>query len=447
MDEKEKEEKIVNNNKGLLLDCYTYDSEYLGLFSYKNKRSKDISNKTLFLQEEKYIFRIENEIDERPQHYSEKYKDKEEEYICKVIVDDFNFILRRPFTKDLERLKNKFFYVINTFGKYDEEQFNIKNEEFYLDEGDIFKLSFHLFLIRTIYIKDKIEPNEKEEKNIYDIHNLDPENHVPKINTCYDPNILNEKNYCIHIVKDLEEGENSKTANEIKENLEDKILYPDVTYHNDIKTTKYSFKLKICEECNKFYPLRFKLNENSEIIDLINLNIPKDKNYILIESIEDVNEKDKEKDNYCKKVFFLTELTGEDQTITIGRNKKDVVDLIISPKKKTISKKHAAIKYIKNKGKFLFQDLCCHCGTTVLIQSEEIQIKEEKEIYLQSGRTFIIAKICDKEEYERIKDENEIINKVREQVKQKEEEQKEENEKKNKKENNILEADIKEKFN
>ena len=29
--DKKKEEKIVNNNKGLLLDCHTYDSDYLGL--------------------------------------------------------------------------------------------------------------------------------------------------------------------------------------------------------------------------------------------------------------------------------------------------------------------------------------------------------------------------------------------------------------------------------
>ena len=79
-------------------------------------------------------------------------------------------------------------------------------------------------------------------------------------------------------------------------------------------------------------------------------------------------------------MFFLTELTGEDQTIIKRRKKKDVVDLIINPKKKTKSEKHAIIKYIKNKGKFLFQDLCYHCGTTVLIQSEEIEIKDGKEI-------------------------------------------------------------------
>ena len=47
------------------------------------------------------------------------------------------------------------------------------------------------------------------------------------------------------------------------------------------------------------------MDEDIKIIDLINLKIPIDKNYILIELIEDVNEKDKEKDNYWKKCFFL----------------------------------------------------------------------------------------------------------------------------------------------
>ena len=119
------------------------------------------------------------------------------------------------------------------------------------------------------------------------------------------PKILNEENYCIHIVNDLRDGENSKIVKEIKENLEDNILYQDITYNNNNKAIKYSFKLKICDECNKFYPLRFKLDEDIKIIDLINLKIPIDKNYILIELIEDVNEKDEEKDNYWKKCFFL----------------------------------------------------------------------------------------------------------------------------------------------
>ncbi len=87
-----KKSKKFNNNKGLLLDCYTYDSNYSGLFSYRNKRSKDISNKTLFLRENKYIFQIGNEINERTKHFSEGHEDKEEKFICKALVDDFNFI-------------------------------------------------------------------------------------------------------------------------------------------------------------------------------------------------------------------------------------------------------------------------------------------------------------------------------------------------------------------
>ena len=45
----------------------------------------------------------------------------------------------------------------------------------------------------------------------------------------------------------------------------------------------------------------------------------------------------------------------------------------------------------------------------VLIQNNYFKIPEKKEIYLQSGKTFFKAKIMDKEEYENIEKEENII--------------------------------------
>ena len=192
---------------------------------------------------------------------------------------------------------------------------------------------------------------------------------------------------------------------------------------------RYRFTMKYCIKCNKFYPLRFRLNEKSEIIDLAKLDIPENNNYMIIESIDEIKEKEDENENnrnneneyeskgyeeIYEKYFYVIELY-EGKEIIIGRdNKERGVDVIVNPKYQNISKKHAVIKYLKDEGKILLQDICNHCGTMVLIKGDKLQIKKEKEIYLLSGRTFFMAKICNKEEYERVKQDKERLKKIQE---------------------------------
>ena len=64
----------------------------------------------------------------------------------------------------------------------------------------------------------------------------------------------------------------------------------------------------------------------------------------------------------------------------------------------------AVIKYIKNKGKLVIKNVSENSGTMVLIKSGLIEVSEKKEIYLQSGTTFIEAKIIKEEEEKEIKE-------------------------------------------
>ena len=180
------------------------------------------------------------------------------------------------------------------------------------------------------------------------------------------------------------------------------------------------------------------MNEKSDIIDLAKLDIPDNNNYMIIESIVEIKEKEDENENkrnneneneyeskgfeeIYEKYFYVIELY-EGKEIIIGRdNKEQGVDVIVNPKYQNISKKHAVIKYLKDEGKILLQDICNHCGTMVLIKGDKLQIKKEKEIYLLSGRTFFMAKICNKEEYKRVKQEKERLKKMQEEKKKEDE--------------------------
>ena len=425
MEKNEKAEKEDKNKDGLLLDCYTYKSNFPGLFSFRNLL--EIEFDTFFLQKSKHIMRDKNNIKE---HDQQGESNGSEEYICKAIINKDNFKLFRPVTPEMHRIKNSLWYMINPTKNLETSKISIKNEDYYLCEGDIIKLADHLYMIRKIHIENNSKnENSNNVKNIYDIHSINNNHKEIIINTCYDPNILNETNYCSHIVDELKDGENSKNWKDIQYNKK---------YIDIYGVKRYIFTMKICKKCNKLYPLRFRLNEKSDIIDLAKLDIPDNNNYMIIESIVEIKEKEDENENkrnneneneyeskgfeeIYEKYFYVIELY-EGKEIIIGRdNKEQGVDVIVNPKYKNISKKHAVIKYLKDEGKILLQDICNHCGTMVLIKDKYLEIKKEKEIYLLSGRTFFMAKICNKEEYKRVKQEKERLKKMQEEKKKEDE--------------------------
>ena len=161
-----------------------------------------------------------------------------------------------------------------------------ENEDYYINQDDIIKVGEQIYIVSEIFLKNEIV--EEKEYKIYDINYLNY-NKGLIFDLCSQPKILNEKNYCKHIVNDLKEGKNSKKFEEIKNWMEETKKYK---YNR--KIIIYRIYLYKCKECKRFYPLRFKLSENSEVIEFIEIEKPKDKNYIILEMLEQMEDIDKE---------------------------------------------------------------------------------------------------------------------------------------------------------
>ena len=161
-------------------------------------------------------------------------------------------------------------------------------------------------------------------------------------------------------------------------------LKQNITINENDKSTVISYTCERfnCEVCEKPYPLRFQIqfDKNKEPITyylIDGLQLPEDTNYMILESLTCV----KEKQNY--KNIYVIKLTGDD--ITIGRNiKNDIIDTDIS-----ISRFHSVLKFNKDTGNITLENES-KFGTLVLVKNN-IKLTDNKKIYLQIGRTFITA--------------------------------------------------------
>ena len=161
-------------------------------------------------------------------------------------------------------------------------------------------------------------------------------------------------------------------------------LKQNITINENDKSTVISYTCERfnCEVCEKPYPLRFQIqfDKNKEPITyylIDGLQLPEDTNYMILESLTCV----KEKQNY--KNIYVIKLTGDD--ITIGRNiKNDIIDTDIS-----ISRFHSVLKFNKDTGNITLENES-KFGTLVLVKNN-IKLTDNKKIYFQVGRTFITA--------------------------------------------------------
>ena len=131
--------------------------------------------------------------------------------------------------------------------------------------------------------------------------------------------------------------------------------------------------------CLSSYPVRFRIPEYNRIYELVDLAMPSECDYIILESLDYI------KDNANKKTIHIANLNeGE---IHIGRNDaNDIIDTDI-----TVSRNHAILKYNKDNGKLILENLSIKFGTLILIKGN-IKMKEKK-IYLQVGKSFIVANV------------------------------------------------------
>ena len=134
-----------------------------------------------------------------------------------------------------------------------------------------------------------------------------------------------------------------------------------------------------CDVCLCPYPLRFRIPEFNKMYELIDLTMPSELDYIILESLDYI------KDNANLKTVHMVTLTGDE--IHIGRYEtNDIIDTDIS-----VSRNHAIMTYNKENGKLILENLSEKFGTLVLVKGN-IKMKD-KNIHLQSGKSYIIAKL------------------------------------------------------
>ena len=420
---------IVNNDKSyLFLELNTWTNDTNGIYDYSTDAVKTVKANVC---EQTYIVRTKNNAFKNIQQHSDIKENEGNDLIFWVNNGSSNnFTLINPIPHHLKLtqenityLHNKMWYVLKSDDLDEAIKLKIQNEEYYLNKDDIIKLGKVKYAIQDIHIKLKensngAPPSAINEKK-YDISKLN-QNLGPVFEFVYvikekEP-LQNEtpngqecrlcKNYKMQINQETDDGEPNplicvckcKTnkyhckclKNYIKDN-EIKIINQDSKAIDDIILKNFE-----CDECKQQFPLKFKYENSDKIYSLYNYEVPKDCEYMILESLDC-----KENEAYIKFIHIVKLLK---EYIYIGRDN----DNDINNKSITISRRHALLRYDKENGRISLQNLSNKYGTLVLVR-KPIKVLD-KFIYLQNGRTFIGACLKDKEELKQ----NENMNKINE---------------------------------
>ena len=148
----------------------------------------------------------------------------------------------------------------------------------------------------------------------------------------------------------------------------------------------YNFSCFNCKICKTPFPLRFKIKNNiiNKIYSLIDIEKPENENYLILESLDQINEND----NF--KSIHLIILNEENYVLRRG-NECDIKINDIS-----VSRVHAILHFDMIRKLLLLRDLKSKFGTLILVK-KPIKILK-KFIRLQIGRTFIETKLVDEDD-------------------------------------------------
>ena len=302
---------------------------------------------------------------------------------------------------EIEKLDKRMWYVFNREGQKKNEDKNEdknkdknedknkdknKNEEYNLMENDIIKFGTAKYEIIEKHISSSIPENKNQLNKINEkfgsvFYKFYPEYEL-------DPKI---------ICSICKKGDSSKENPKVKlcqckkykhyECLK-KFLNKKINNENKIKkknVTSYRLNKFKCKSCNSQYSYKFYINfEEEKEYELIDLEKPKENDYIILESLNSFDG-----DQQIKKIFVV-KLT--DEVITIGRS--DDNDIGIIDENKNISNNHCLLKYDKEKDLLTIIDKSKY-GTSVLIKGN-VKIELNKKLYFQSGNTYIKAELKEK---------------------------------------------------
>ena len=171
----------------------------------------------------------------------------------------------------------------------------------------------------------------------------------------------------------------------LKSYMNSKII---VTVNLKKTVTTYTCSNFNCNICLKPYKLRFRIPEIDRTYELIDLNLPEEKDYICLESLDYI------KDNNNIKIVHIVQLI--DKEIYIGRaNYNDIID-----EDPSVSREHAILKYNKYNQSLFLENKIGRYSTLIFIRGN-IKVREEKT-YVQILNTHISIELANKKNFEKI---------------------------------------------
>ena len=457
MRKKESKEYYLNIN------LHTWNSNTDGVFNYKDiqyDRNSSIKIVEGNFNESMYLTIRNNSSISRIKQNSQLREDKEEIlFRIRKSFKNNSFEIISPISLNLKKTKNNIDHLNNCLWyvvKSDGDFFINHNEDYYLNQNDIFKLGRKKFEIIKLNInsnsniktsfsslKYNISEMNKAKGPIFDINinknqyiikesqhiiteirtNEEKDNEKETINKKNKKNNLNiNENNNIHLQIKADDSDDNYFINstnffnineEEEDNINNKcrlcfeiyssednpkitlcsckdyihyeclknIIKANIEFYENIKGTvkTYICNKFNCERCLMPYPLRFRIPNFNRTYELIDLKMPSELDYLIIESLDYI----KEQNNL--KTIYLVQLS--DDEFHIGRyDSNDIIDNDIS-----VSRNHAVLKFNREKGKIYLENKSEKFGTLVLIKNN-LKMKENN-INFQVGRTYINAKL------------------------------------------------------
>lgn len=394
---------LVEEKNGLFLSIKTQKSGN-SIYDYLNKEIKEmntfIEESTFIINNNNKLIRIDKQLNINP-----RKGDQQLFHVRKTKNDDItieNPILSTLSLENIDSLNSKLWLIINSEGKNNE----ITNDDYYLNIDDILKFGNIKYIITEIHINSNEKKNEENSSelkiinnNSYDISSLNKSFPrisflIPEIKTFHESLDENTDIKCYICSK-----HNCSNDNPIIKFCNCNFVHFKCL-KNSIKMFKkankngnainYYIYMAFCKNCQKIYPLRFKLSEKS--FELFDIEKPIEEDYVILESLEK-----KIYYGYIKLVHVI-KFNQNNMSVNIGR--KNSCDLIV--RDPSVSREHAILKLDKEKKAILIKDKSAKYGTLVLIK-KAIKINSNK-IQIQIGRNIIEAQKMKFGEFEKIKD-------------------------------------------
>ena len=381
-----------NDEFNMHLNLVTCFNEKNDIFKYNNKGLK---LEEMNISEGFYFIRNKRNNIKKIRQQSDIKTEKGEELIFRIRKSKNNdFTIENPLNKRMPKtinniinLNNKLWYVVKS-----ETNENDSNnlDDYTLNKYDIIKFGSSKYEVIEKYIENCDCKVKNNNKNKYDISNFNKNSQslfqIPEFKDA-DYSNKNKEIVCRICLDGESSVDNPKVRlckcnDYIHYDCLKKWIKTKIIKKENLKKTVLSYYLKkfSCDVCLKPYLIKFKISGvNNKIYSLIDLKLPIDQNYIVLESLGLTSH------NNNPKVIHIIKLI--DSKITFGRN--EVCDIFDYGS--YVSRIQAAFKYNNQNGDVILENKSKHYDTLILVKNP-IKINEKK-IDFQVGRTIITANL------------------------------------------------------